>query len=94
MGAVLLLNVTTIMTQLAITIKKCILFCDAILTLIIFNNHPSIYAHPMAKWLATTNLQLYKVANMIGYAKENIHLFILKKHVNFADLLTKFYLEN
>ena len=79
MGAELLLNITTIMTELAIPISKCILFCDAISTIISYNNHPANYTHPTSKWLATTNIQLYKVAKMAGCAKEDIVLYINQK---------------
>ena len=83
MGAELLLNITTIMTELAIPISKCILFCDAISTIISFNNHPANYTHPTSKWLATTNIPLYKVAEIVGFTKEDIVLFInQKQHAN------------
>ena len=79
MGAELLLNITTIMTELAIPISKCILFCDAISTIISYNNHPANYSHPTSKWQATTNIQLYKVAEMVSCAKEDIVLYINQK---------------
>ena len=79
MGAELLLNITTIMTELAIPISKCILFCDAISTIISYNNHPANYTHPASKWLATTNIQLYKVAEMASCVKEDIVLYINQK---------------
>ena len=79
LGAELLLNITSIMIELAIPISKCILFCDAISTIISYNNHPANYTHPTSRWLATTNIQLYKVAEMIGCVKEDIVLYINQK---------------
>ena len=69
MGAEMLLNITSLMTELAIPITKCILFCDAISTIISHNNHPANYIHPISRWLASANLQLYKIADIIGCEK-------------------------
>ena len=74
LGAEQLLNITSIMTELVIPISKGILFCDAISTIISYNNHTANYTHPKSTWLATTNIQLYKVAEMIGCVKEDIVL--------------------
>ena len=62
MGAEMLLNIMSLMTELAIPITKCILFCDAISTIISHNNHPANYIHPILRWLASANLQFYKIA--------------------------------
>ena len=78
-GTELLLNIMSIMLELAIPISKCILFCDAISTIISHNNHPANYTNPIARWLATANIQLYKIAKMVGCAKEEIVLYINQK---------------
>ena len=57
MGAEMLLNITSVITELAIPITKCILFCDAISIIISHNNHPANYIHPILRWLASANLQ-------------------------------------
>ena len=72
-------TITSIMLELAIPISKCILFCDAISTIISQNNHPANYTHPISRWLATANIQLYKIAKMIECAKEGIVLYINQK---------------
>ena len=91
MGAEMLLNITSIMSELHIPIYKCILFCDAISTIISHNNHPANYISPISRWLASANIHLYKIADIIGCQKQDIVLYInQKRHTNFADCLTKF----
>ena len=88
MGAEMLLNITSIMSELHIPIYKCILFCDAISTIISHNNHPANYISPISRWLASANIQLYKIANIIGCQKQEIVLYINQKRItNFADCL-------
>ena len=91
MGTDMLLHITSIMSELQIPIYKCILFCDNISTIISHNNHPANYISPMSRLLASANIQLYKIADIIGCQKQDIVLYInQKRHTNCADCLTKF----
>ena len=87
----MLLHITSIMSELQIPTYKCRLFCDNISTIISHNNHLANYISPMSRLLASANIQLYKIADIIGCQKQDIVLYInQKRHTNFADCLTKF----
>ena len=95
LGSELLHKVCEIMSELSLPIMKAFLFVNAISTLISLSHHSVQYKNPFCKLLASTNVNLYKVALLSGQAKEDIPLFINQhKRTNFADLLMKFNIES
>ena len=81
------------MDELKIPITRCLMFVDAISTLLSLRQHPARYKPPLRNWFAATNINLFKCAQISKQLKENIPVFINQtKRVNFADLLTKFNL--
>ena len=68
-GANMLLHITSIMSELQILIYKCIVLYDNISTIISHSNHPANYISPMSRLLASANIQLYKIADIIGCQK-------------------------
>ena len=89
----IMLKVMDIMQTFHIPVKRAILFIDAISTLISLRQHPVKFKCPLRRWFASTNINLFKAAQISGQTKEDIPLFINQtQRVNYADLLTKFNL--
>ena len=94
LGSEILLRVCEIMSELKLPIKKTFLFIDAISTLISLSHHLAKYKDPFRRLLASTNVNLFKVAQLSGQTKESVPLFLNQnKCMNFADLLTKFHIQ-
>ena len=94
-------KVAHLMHQAGIPIQRVILFSDAISSLLSLRRHPAIFKHPTRLWLASTNTNLYQIAQLVTsqqnvtLTKDDIPLWInQKERLNFADLLTKFHLQN
>ena len=57
-------RVAHLMHQADIPIHRVILFSDAISSLLSLRRHPAIFKHPTRLWLASTNTNLYQVAQL------------------------------
>ena len=73
MGTLLLVKIATIMEKLQIPIHKAIVFLGAISTLLSLQRHPTIYQHPIRKWLSGSGTRLFQVAKLIN-SQENVDI--------------------
>ena len=92
-GSELMWKVVHLMEDLKIPVSRCILFIDAISTLLSLERHPVKFPLPLRRWFAAVNINLYKCAQVSHQSKEDILMYIDQGlRINFADYLTKFNL--